>query len=63
MQRYLSPAIRPPHLSSGPGLGSVLVSLVHPVRHRSPVAALIVFAQARTLTDAGERRCAVLESV
>ena len=43
-------------------LGSVLVSFT-PVRHRSPVAALIVFAQARTLADGGERWCAVLESV
>ena len=41
---------------------SVLVSFT-PVRHRSPVAALIVFAQARTLADGGERWCAVLESV
>ena len=31
---------------------SVLVSFT-PVRHRSPVAALIVFAQARTLADGG----------
>ena len=41
---------------------SVLVSFT-PVRHRSPAAALIVFAQARTLKDGGELWCAVLESV
>jgi hypothetical protein len=43
-------------------MGSVVVSFTQ-VRHRSPVIALIVFAQARTLADAGERWCAVLESV
>ena len=35
-------------------LGSVLVSFT-PVRGRSPASALIVFAQARTLADGGER--------
>jgi len=50
------------HVSSEPRLVSVLVSFTS-VRPRSPVAALIVFAQARTLADAGERWCAVLESV
>ena len=50
------------HSSSKPRLVSVLVSFT-PVRHRSRVAAPIVFAQARTLADAGERWCAVLESV
>src|SRR5215469_10264495 len=38
--------------SSRPRLVSVLVSFT-PVRHRSPVVALIVFAQARTLADGG----------
>ena len=50
------------HGSSKRRLGSVLVSYMF-VYHRSPVAALIVFAQARTLADGGERWCAVLESV
>src|SRR5262249_37802647 len=50
------------HGGSKARLVSVLVSFT-PVRHRSPVVALIVFAQARTLADAGERWCAVLESV
>src|SRR5262245_49269021 len=43
-------------------LVSVSVSFT-PVRHRSPVVALIVFAQARTVADAGERWPALLESV
>ena len=47
------------HGSTSPGLSFGLT----PVRHRSPVAAPVVFGQARTLADAGERWCAVLESV
>ena len=47
---------------AGPGLGSVLVSFA-PVRHRSPVVTLTCSRRLRTLTDAGERWCTVLESV
>ena len=50
------------HSSSKPRLVSVLVSFT-PVRHRSLASAGRPPALVRTLTDAGERWCAVLESV